>query len=87
MELLEKPVKDQVVADRLTDLAQRYDKAGSAVIQLLNMVGGQADGLLDKLPKGLRDNLGQLVRQTVAVFGAVEHLGNPRRGVPDLAAC
>lgn len=59
MDLLKKPIDDQLVTDRLGELAQRYDKAGSAVIQLLNMVGGQADGLLDHLPKGLRDNLGQ----------------------------
>lgn len=59
MELLDKPIEDQLVTDRLEVLAQRYDKAGSAVIQLLNMVGGQAEDLLDKLPKGLRDNLGQ----------------------------
>ncbi|MCG6901092.1 MAG: EcsC family protein [Rhodobacter sp.] len=57
MELLDKPIEDQVVDQRLAELANRYDKAGSAVIQVLNMVGGQAEGLLDQLPAGLRANL------------------------------
>jgi len=59
MELLDKPIDDQLVTDRLGELAARYDKAGSAVIQVLNMIGGQAEGLLDRLPPGVRDNLGQ----------------------------
>ena len=57
MELLDKPIEDQMVDDRLGDLAKRYEKAGSPVIQLLNVVGGQTEGLLDRLPEGLRDNL------------------------------
>ncbi len=67
MELLDKAVDDQLVTDRLGELAQRYDKAGSAVIQILNMAGGQADGLLDRLPEGLRDNLGQGTEQALKI--------------------
>ena len=67
MELLDKPIEDQLVSERLTALALRYDKAGSAVIQLLNMAGGQADGLLDRLPQGLRDNLGHGTEQALHI--------------------
>jgi len=67
MELLEKPIDDQSVSDRLGALAQRYDNAGGAVIQLLNMVGGQADGLLERLPDGLRDNLGQATETALKI--------------------
>ena len=57
MELLETPLTEALVEDRLDALARRYDNAGSAVIQVLNVAGGQAEGLLDRLPAGLRDNL------------------------------
>jgi EcsC family protein len=67
MELLDKPIEDQVVGERLAELAQRYRNAGSAVMQLLNMAGGQADSLLDRLPQGLRDNLGAGTEQALAL--------------------
>jgi len=65
MELLDKPIQDIDVAVRMDDIAKRYNAAGSSVIQLLNMVGGQADGLLDKLPPGVRDNLGSGTEQAL----------------------
>jgi len=65
MELLGKPIDDQVVTDRVVALAARYEKAGSAVIQLLNMVGGQAEDLLNRLPEGLRANLDQGTEQAL----------------------
>ena len=65
MQLLDRPVDDQVVRERLTDLAQRYDRTGGPVMQLLNMAGGQADGMLDRLPSGVRDNLGAGTEQAL----------------------
>ena len=59
MELLDKPIAEPDVSDQLEALAQRYDRAGSPVIQLLNMVGGQAESLLDRLPTEVRDRLAQ----------------------------
>lgn len=38
-------------------LARRYRAAGGVGIQVLNMIGGRAEGLLDRLPKPVRDNL------------------------------
>ena len=57
MELLEKPIGGDHVDARLDALAVRYASAGSAVISVLNIAGGQTEGLLDRLPKGLRENL------------------------------
>ncbi|CUH64173.1 EcsC protein family protein [Thalassovita gelatinovora] len=41
----------------LDQLALRYRKAGGLGIQVLNMIGGQADQLLDRLPESIRGNL------------------------------
>jgi hypothetical protein len=57
MDLLDAPITQDAVTERLDALAKRYARAGGPVIQLLNMVGTQADDLLDKLPDGLRGNL------------------------------
>lgn len=65
MELLDRPIAPEDMAERLDVLAKRYKRAGGPVIQLLNMVGGQADNLLDRLPPGLRANLGQGTEQAL----------------------
>lgn len=41
----------------LDSLARRYRAASGVGIQVLNLIGGQAEGLLDKLPKPVRVNL------------------------------
>ncbi|WP_373050819.1 EcsC family protein [Thalassovita aquimarina] len=41
----------------LDALANRYRKAGGVGIQVLNMIGGQAEQLLDQLPGPIRANL------------------------------
>lgn len=41
----------------LDALARRYRAAGGLGIQVLNLVGGQAEGLLERLPHPVRDNL------------------------------
>lgn len=41
----------------MTALARRYRAAGGVGIQVLNLIGGRAEGLLDRLPKPVRDNL------------------------------
>ena len=38
-------------------LAKRYRNAGGLGIELLNLLGGQAEGLLDRLPRQVRDRL------------------------------
>lgn len=41
----------------LDSIAARYRAASGMGIQVLNLIGGQAEGLLDKLPKQVRANL------------------------------
>lgn len=41
----------------LDALAQRYGRAGGVGLQVLNMIGGRAEGLLDRLPRSVRANL------------------------------
>ncbi len=52
--ILVEPVDASAELDRL---AHRYRNAGGSGIELLNMVGGQAENLLDKLPENVRGNL------------------------------
>ncbi len=42
---------------RLIALVARHRKAGGLAIDVLNLVGGQAESLLKRLPQGVRDNL------------------------------
>ena len=42
---------------RLTEIAKRYKQAGGVGISVLNLIGGQADNLIDKLPGPVRRNL------------------------------
>ena len=57
MELLARPIDGDLVNERLDALAERYKNAGNPVTQLLNLVGGPSDTLIDKLPEGIRGNL------------------------------
>lgn len=47
------------VEAELDRLAREYKQAGGMGLQVLNLIGTQADSLLDRLPKGVRDNLGE----------------------------
>lgn len=53
------------VTARLDALAKRHAAAGNVGIQILNVVGGQAEGLLDRLPRGIRDRLGDGTEQAL----------------------
>ncbi len=57
IEILGAPLPDGDVEAELSALAQRYRGAGGLVIDLLNTVGGQADGLLERLPAPVRAGL------------------------------
>ncbi|UZD91796.1 EcsC family protein [Cognatishimia activa] len=43
--------------EELTRLVVRYQNAGNVGIELLNLLGAQADGLVDGLPRPVRDRL------------------------------
>lgn len=67
MELLDKPISYDMTEERLDALAVRYAQAGGPVIQLLNLAGGQTEGLIDKLPDGIRDNLASGTEQALNI--------------------
>ena len=45
------------VEARLDQIAARYKSAGGLGINVLNVIGGSAEGLIDKLPSVVRQNL------------------------------
>ena len=47
------------VEAELDRLARRYAQAGGMGIQVLNLIGGRAESLLDRLPTPVRDRLGE----------------------------
>ena len=67
MELLDRPIGEQPVHDRLDDLAMLYRGASGITIQLLNMTGGHMDGLMDRLPSGVRDSLERGAEQALGL--------------------
>jgi hypothetical protein len=68
-------------AAELERLAARYRAAGGIGMRLLNAVGGQAEGLLDKLPKGVRAGLNRGTERALVV--AMDAAGRSRERVPD----
>lgn len=66
MELLDPILDKNTTEARLDALVLRHARAGNTGIQLLNMIGAQAESLLDRLPGEMRARLGE---------GAVEALG------------
>ncbi|WP_415921182.1 EcsC family protein [Tateyamaria sp. SN6-1] len=64
-------------------LAQRHDAAGGFGIQLLNILGAQVDGLIDRLPRDVQDQLGQATQ--MALVQALSVASRSRDLVPDQA--
>ena len=65
----------------LTKIARRYADAGGVGIHVLNLIGGSADGLLDRLPAPVRRNLeGATVK---AMEQAMKAAHSSRDYVPD----
>ncbi|MEO0402105.1 MAG: EcsC family protein [Pseudomonadota bacterium] len=65
----------------LERLARRYKAAGGLGIQVLNALGTQADGLLERLPKPVRDQLNGATQ--AALTQAMAAASTSRRVVPD----
>lgn len=72
------PQQTEVELDALAD---RYRNASGAGLQLLNMVGGKAESLLERLPEGVRAGLGNATEQGLRL--AMEAAVRSRRVVPD----
>jgi hypothetical protein len=65
----------------MTALARRYRGAGGVGIQVLNMIGGRAEGLLERLPTPVRSNLDGATEQALKL--AMRAAQNSRGVVPD----
>ena len=66
---------------RLQSLALRHKKAGGVGLQVLNLVGGQAENLLERLPDAVKDRLEGATEQ--ALHGALRAAARSRGVVPD----
>ncbi|MDF1855419.1 EcsC family protein [Pseudooceanicola sp.] len=71
------PLADEI-AQELDLLALRYRRAGGVGMQVLNLVGGSAESLIDKLPLEVR---GGLDRATEAALNAAMRAAQGSRGV------
>lgn len=65
----------------LDALAARYRRAGGVGVDLLNLVGGKAEGLLDQLPANVRGGLEQATQRALAQAMKAAHTS--RGVVPD----
>lgn len=74
-------VDPEVELARLVDL---YKSAGGVGVQLLNMVGGQAENLLDRLPQPVQDGLQGATERALGL--AMRAAQDTRGAVPDQAA-
>jgi hypothetical protein len=77
------PVSDPAVLSELDALAKRHRAASGVGMQVLGFIGGSAEGLLGKLPSGVRDGLeGATAR---ALETALSAAGRSRGVVSDRA--
>ena len=61
------------VVEELDKLALRYRRAGGVGMQVLNLIGGSAEGLLDKLPKEIRNRLDGATETALAAAMRAAH--------------
>ncbi|WP_425074034.1 EcsC family protein [Sagittula sp. S175] len=75
------PVAVAETETEIRTLAKRYKSANSVGMQLLNLVGGQAENLMEKLPDNVKDRL-ELVAER-ALTTALSAANRSRGVVPD----
>lgn len=73
MELLGRPIGEAETEARLRALVLRHAQAGNGVIDLLNLVGGHAEGLLDRLPVSLRVRLNETTEEALKRAAEIAH--------------
>ncbi|MBW4973670.1 EcsC family protein [Roseovarius mucosus] len=73
MELLGRPIDETETERRLRALVARNAQAGNGVIDLLNLVGGRAEGLLDRLPPSLRARLNETTEEALRRAAEMAH--------------
>ncbi|MEQ8256410.1 MAG: EcsC family protein [Roseovarius confluentis] len=80
-EILPAAIDATAVEERLKALAERHRRAGNVGIQVLNMVGGQAEGLLSRLPVPVRSRLDDSTERALRM--AMETAHRSRGYFPD----
>lgn len=65
----------------ITALARRYRNAGSLGMQVLSLIGGQAENLLERLPDGAKDRLEEATSR--ALMASMQAAQRSRGLVPD----
>ncbi len=71
------------VEEEIRAFARTYNAASGPGMQVLNLLGGQAENLLERLPASMRDGLGEATeRALVIAFDAAQ---SSRQRVPDQA--
>ena len=73
MEILEAPIDPDAVEARLKALAERHARASNVGIQVLNVIGGQAESLLNRLPSGVRNQLAERTDQALTMSMEAAH--------------
>lgn len=68
----------------MTKIAKRYRSAAGPGIQVLNLLGGQAENLLDRLPQPMRTSLDDATRRALVI--ALDAAQTSRKAVPDQAS-
>ncbi len=73
MDLLDPPIDKAAVAARLDALARRHARAGNLGIQVLNVVGGRAEALINRLPEDVRIRLESGTTQALEMAMGAAH--------------
>ena len=77
MEVLDRPIDSETANARLDELEAEYRAVNGAAVRFLNMMGGQMDGLLGRLPPTVRNNLERGTEQ--ALHFALDAAGRSRK--------
>lgn len=72
------PIDDPTVHAAIDRLARRYLQAGGIAMELLTAVGGKAEGLIERLPAGVR---GRVDRITLAALNRAFDAASRSRGM------
>jgi len=73
VEIIEKQIDNAEVERRLRALVQTHAGASNAGIQVLNLIGGQAESLLDRLPMQVRMRLGDGTENALKIAMEAAH--------------
>lgn len=71
----------QQVDVELRQLARRYRRAGGVGLQVLNLVGTQAENLLERLPDGAKENLEKATERALTI--ALDAATRSRKNIGD----